>query len=375
MNILHLIDTTGPGGAETVFTELAARSIAGGESRAVVRGPGWVHDQLVMKGVCNDIIDCKGSFNWRFLLAVRALILRHRIDLVHSHLLGSNVYASLAGALTSRPVVTTFHGVVDISPDERFAQIKFGAIKRYSAIVSVSEELRDSLSERMGIPLKQITLIPNAIDCRQFCMAAPQPLREQLGISSSTALIGSLGNIRPAKDYPTALRALAKLRNGGVEAALLIAGHQKEPLTSELFALRDKLNLKDHVYFLGFLDAPERFIAALDLFLLSSSSEGHPLALTQAMAAGIPIVATRCGVERIISDDTAWLTNKQSPETLAETLRVALSDRRAARRRALAAQNEAFQKYDFDSMYARYHDLYGRLVAKVGAERSYHRKK
>jgi glycosyltransferase involved in cell wall biosynthesis len=358
MNVLHLIDTTGPGGAETVFVELAARSRQAGHPTAVIRGPGWVKDQLELKGIAPVIEDCKGSLNWRFLAQLRQLVAKSRIDLIHAHLLGSNVYASLAGALTGRPVISTFHGAVDISPNERFAGIKFGAIKRFSTVVAVSEELQTLLSDKLHVPKEQIHLIPNAIDCQRFATATPLPLRDRFGKPQDVPLIGALGNIRPAKDYPNALRALAALHGRGQDAALLVAGHQKEPLMSALLALRAELGLEERVYFLGFLDTPEQFIASLDIFLLSSSSEGHPLALTQAMAAGVPIVATRCGVEKIISENTAWLADKESPEGLAASLGAALVRKDEAQRRAREAQTEAFAKYDFEAMFGRYRDLY-----------------
>lgn len=363
MNVLHLIDTTGPGGAETIFIELASRSRHAGSPAVLIRGPGWVHDQLLARGLQPVIADCKGSFNWRFLLTLVNIIKRQSIDLIHAHLLGSNVYASLAGAITRRPVVSTFHGAVDISPNERLASVKFGAIRRYSNVVAVSEELQRDVATRLKAPLTAVQLIPNAINCEQFRAATPLPLREELGITPQTRLIGALGNIRPAKDYPNALRAMAALRTTDCDVALVIAGHPKEPLMSELKALRAELGLQDRVHFLGFLETPERYLASLDFFLLSSRSEGHPLALTQAMAAGVPIVATRCGVERIISPDMAWLVASESPEALAEGIRAAVTDETASRAKAEAAQHYAFAHFDFDAAYQRYLELYQRLTS------------
>ena len=128
--ILHVIDTTGPGGAETVFIDLATRLPKEKyRSLALIRGKGWVYEELCRRGLEPVLLDCKGSFNWRYLLQLRNLIRKEEVDLIQSHLLGSNVYCALAGLLTATPVVATFHGSVDIGERERFKGLKFGAIQ------------------------------------------------------------------------------------------------------------------------------------------------------------------------------------------------------------------------------------------------------
>lgn len=357
--ILHLIDTTGPGGAETVFTELADKYNADGwRSIAMVRGPGWVADRLQQLGVEVVVEDCKGSFNFGFLGALLRCIKTRQVDLIHSHLLGSNVYASMAGAITRTPVICTFHGSVDISASERFRKIKFGLIRNFSSVVAVSHDLRASIAQQLSLPLNGVELIPNAIDCQAFADAKPATYREDLRIPAETPILGALGNIRAAKAYHVAIQAIAELRNQGQDVVMLIAGHPKEPLHSELLALRDNLGLCNHVHFVGFVADPGAFLASLNVFVLSSDSEGHPLALTQAMATGLPIVATRCGVENLIDERMAWLTERNSPAALAQGISDALLSQHCAHARGKRAQEEAFAKYGSEKMHSRYEALY-----------------
>ena len=119
--ILHTIDTTGPGGAETIFIDLATR-LSGNKYRSVVviRGKGWVYDELCRRGVKPILLNAKGSFNLRYLFGLWRIVQSEGVDLIQSHLLGTNVYCSLVGLLTGKPVITTFHGAVDISEKERF---------------------------------------------------------------------------------------------------------------------------------------------------------------------------------------------------------------------------------------------------------------
>ncbi|HUF80191.1 MAG TPA: glycosyltransferase [Burkholderiales bacterium] len=306
-NILHCIDTTGPGGAETVFIGLAERfSRAPFHSVAMIRGPGWVKDQLDARGIPLIKEDSRGSVNLRFLRALVREVRARCIDLVHAHLLGANVYCAMAGAITGVPVVSTFHGSMDISSRERMARLKLWIVRKASTTVAVSEGLRDEVAGRMGVPVNRVRLIQNGIDCGRFTGAEPLGLRRRLGLGPESLLLGSLGNIRPAKAYDVGLKVLATLRAAGVDAHWVVAGQGRpgDRLLGELQALAGTLGVTPQVHFLGFVDAPERFLADLDVFLLCSTSEGHPLALVQAMAAGVPVVATRCGVEGMLGDGT-----------------------------------------------------------------------
>lgn len=359
---LHLIDTTGPGGAETVFTQLAAHQLTseGSHTLAMIRGDGWVNRRLATLGVPTEIRDCKGSFNFGFLAALCRRVYAERIQLIHSHLLGSNVYASMAGLLTSTPVIATFHGSVDISEKERFAAVKLGLIRRAATVVAVSRELQQQVAHRMDLGSGVVRLIPNAIDCSHFANA--RAAKEATRRDAAGIRLGALGNIRPAKAYDIAIRCIALLRQRGLNVTLEVAGDPKEPLISTLRGLCSELGVTEAVHFVGFVESPADFLAGIDLFLLSSSSEGHPLALTQAMAAGLPIVATRCGVETIIDERMAWLADVNMPERLASAVESALSDPEGQHWRGAAAQHEAFARYDNAAMLDCYDNLYQELL-------------
>jgi glycosyltransferase involved in cell wall biosynthesis len=362
MNVLHLIDTTGPGGAETIFTELAHHSIElGYGSIALIRGDGWVKRRLAELGVETLIADCKGSFNLRFLRTLRDTIKARRIDLIHANLLGSNVYAALAGLLTQTPVIATFHGAVDIAARERLAWAKMGLVKTGAHVVAVSDNLRDELADHLRMTPDRISLIANAIDCARFAAARQHIHRTP---DAEPFIIGALGNIRPAKAYDVALRTMAHLRAGGRRARLRIAGDPKEPLQSELVRLSHELDVSANVEFVGFVKDPAAYLASLDAFLLTSSSEGHPLAITQAMATALPIVATRCGVERILNNEQAWLEPVNDAAGLARAIQEVMDNPSLAAARGAAAQKRAFDLYDYAAMLCRYDELYARLTRR-----------
>ncbi len=142
--ILHLIDTIGPGGAETVYLELV-RGLAeyGWDSLPVVPGKGWLDDTLRSDGLEPECFDAAGRFDLGYAQRLRSLIQREHIDLVQTHLLGTSVYGTLACLGTSVPVVSTLHGQPDISPTDRLRAIKVRLLARpANRVVCVSESLR-----------------------------------------------------------------------------------------------------------------------------------------------------------------------------------------------------------------------------------------
>ena len=369
-NILHAIDTTGPGGAETVFVSLAEHfSRSPYQSIALIRGPGWVKSQLEARDIPVIVEESRGSVNISYLGRLVRHLRTHQVDLIHAHLPGASLYGAMAGRIVGIPVVSTYHGSVDIRSRGRMDSLRHWIVRRYSRVVAVSEPLRDELAQHLGLPQEEVELIGNGIDCQRFAAAAPLGLRARFGLPEHALLIGSLGNIRPAKAYDQGLKALKVLRDQGVDAYWFVAGQSRpgDRLLEDLKGLAADLGVETYVQFLGFVEAPERFLADLDVFLLCSSSEGHPLALTQAMAAGKAIVATRCGVEELLDGErNGWLAEVGDPPGLAEHIRrVAAADAEVAAKRS-RAQALAMANYDNAAVMRRYAALYADLLGQRG---------
>ena len=369
-NVLHLIDTTGPGGAETLFVEIAEHfSRPPYKSTAMIRGPGWVKDQLDQSGIPVIVENSRGSMNLGYLRKLMRHLARDRIQLLHAHLPGANLYGSMAGRLRGIPVISTFHGSVDLGSRGRMGALKNLILRRNSVPVAVSAPLREEVARSLRLSPGAVRLIPNGIDCDRFASAPPLELRERFAVPQEAFVLGSLGNIRPAKDYGTGLRTLRRLRDTGVNAHWFIAGQHRtgDRLLAELRSQAETLGVAEYAHFLGFVTAPERFLAALDAFLLCSSSEGHPLALTQAMAAGKPIVATRCGVEQVLDDNEhAWMAPVGDDEQLALCLQIISGDPCAAAMRVERALEFVRSRYDRRAVFSRYEDLYTELLGGGG---------
>lgn len=318
--ILHVIDTTGPGGAETVFLTLAmACNENGYHSHALIRGPGWVEERLKAMNIEYQVLDCKGSFNFRYLMQLLKTVKQLKPLAIQSHLLGSNVYASLVGILSRTPVIATFHGYVDISPKERLRWVKLLLIglgaKR---IVAVTPDLKNGIAVSGNWLLRRkAKVIPNGISTEQFDGIAQKRLESR---SASPLVFGCLGNVRRAKNYQLAVDFIVHLNNKGVSACLRIAGDDTNTMARKLKEYCREKGVASNVTFCGFIDDVPGFFDSIDIFLMTSSSEGQPLALTQALAAGIPVLTTPSGVEEIIPGELIFVSKDHSADSLFESL-------------------------------------------------------
>jgi glycosyltransferase involved in cell wall biosynthesis len=361
--ILHVIDTTGPGGAETIFVDLAAGLDSSMyRSVALIRGPGWVQTALEARRVKTFILDCKGSFNVRYLWQLLSLIRAEQVDIVQAHLFGSGVYCGLAGLLAGKPVIATLHGTVDVGASERFlaakcALLRFGTRK----VVAVSRALATMLASRSRLPPSHMAVIYNGIETARYDRQRSSRLKQQLMLPESAMLVGALGNIRPAKDYRSLLAAFSRVAARDTEACLVIAGEGKGSLLAELKIQRANLGLENRVHFIGYVDDPADYLGNLDVFVLSSSTEGFSIATIQAMAAGVPVVATRCGgpEEIVSSDEYGVLVPAGDADALAGALIALMESPERRRTLAAAAKVVAQRRFDIAKMVSEYEALYG----------------
>ncbi|WP_320826537.1 glycosyltransferase [Reinekea sp.] len=295
--ILHVIDTTGPGGAETIFLNLAAAiQVEGHAPLAMIQGPGWVQTQLEKLQIPFVILAPTGFLSMPYYWAVFKLLKHHNVKLVQAHLLGSALTFAILNRLTGIPVVATLHGQVDVHLNERFMVVKHWLLKKgLEKVVSVSDHLADNLADRKLFNREKIVVIHNGIEVEKYKVANTGRLKKALNLPDQAKLVGSIGNIRPAKDYPNLIRAAVLVLKENKDIHFLIAGHAKEPLQSELTSLAVDLGIQNNIHFLGFLDDTAEFLAQLDVFALTSVSEGFSIATLEAMAAKVPIIVTRCG--------------------------------------------------------------------------------
>jgi glycosyltransferase involved in cell wall biosynthesis len=371
--VMHLINTGGPGGAETVYVQLVRRlDPARWRSVPVLPNHEWMHEQLAGDGVHPPVLRSRVPFDVRYLARLAAIVRRERIGLVHAHFFGPAVTAGLLGRMCGIPAVATLHGEGDLEAGGGYRRLKLallrGGVRR---LVFVSEPLRRFFLERTGTPADRTRVIPNGVDADRFAPGDGGGVRAELGMDGGRFVIGAVGNVRAAKGYEVLLHAAALVRDRAPDARFVVVGQLQGAEAERLLRMRDGMGLADRVVFMGFRDDVHRVMRAFDLFVLPSLREGFSIATVQAMAAGVPVVATRSGGPETIVEDarTGVLVPPGDAAALADAVLRLRADPAARARLAAAARGVAAARFDVRAQVRAYEGLYEECLAETRAAR------
>lgn len=366
MRVLHFIDTGGPGGAETVFLSLADAAQRRGENAAVaVPYDGWLAARLRERGMAPTFLPAKGRLSLTLVGLLVGLARSSRASLIHAHLLGASVYAALAGALLRLPVIAVFHGATDLhSPGSMTRMKRWLLTREHVRIVAVSDAVRDALAE-WGIPKDTIELIPNGVDTELYIPGRSTYVQDLLGLPAATKIVGAVGNLRPAKDYGTLVTAAAELIRLRPDVHVAVAGSGKDADVAALGAQISEAGLVGRVHLLGFQRASAGLYQSLSVLVSSARSEGLPLSFLEAMACGIPIVATANeGSTPLLGQTGAGILSPAGDAgRLARSMAALLDDPAEARRLGDAGRRAACELYSLGNSLRAYQDLYVTLCA------------
>jgi len=358
-NVLHLSESSETGGAESVLIRLVeGLDKTRYTSTVCLLSDGWLKTELDKRRVETVVIPQPHSLDVRWLLQVLRLLKERHIDVMHSHEFATNVYATLLSKITGVPSVATAHGKNYYGDKwRRRAAYRFTA--RHSTMVAVSHDLKRFLTEQIGIPPRNIRVVHNGIDLRQYSInAASSASRADLGIGASQRVIGTVGNLFAVKGQTYLLKACKALADAYPNIALLIAGEGEE--LSSLRKEASDLGIADNVKFLGFRSDVPSLLQAMEVFVLPSLSEGLPLSLLEALALQKPVVATNVGgIPEIVQDGLAgFLVPPGSPEALAERILLLLRSPATADRFGKAGRRRVEEAFDVAKMIEEYQSLY-----------------
>lgn len=364
--VLHLIDSWGPGGAETIYLDVAeGMRDRGWTSLTAVPREGWVSRALRDRRM--EPIFTGGGRGWdaRHLADLVRLVRRRDVDLVQSHLFGSALYGGAAAKLCGVPAVATFHGPWDVREASGFRRVKVPIADRLcDRKVFVSEPLLRTYVDEIGMREEGAAVIENGIDTERFRPRGDRSFRDELGVGEGDFLVGSVGNVRRAKNHGLLLRVAGLLAQTAREVHVVLVGEGEGPLLERLLRQRAELGLDGRVHFAGFREDVERVLDGLDAYVLTSDSEGFSLTTVQAMATGLPVVATRCGGPEVLIDDgrTGFLVDRGDARAMADVLSRLRSDEGLRRRMGERARAEVTRRYSRERMLDGYEALYRSLL-------------
>jgi glycosyltransferase involved in cell wall biosynthesis len=304
---------------------------------------------------------------WKILRQIR----HWRPDIVHTHTAMAGALGRTAAHLAGVPVVVhTFHGHVLRGYFSPPAEALFRAIERSLArhsdrLITLSSSLREDLVALRVAPRGKIQVIPLGME---FGMLLTMPrrqgeLRRELAIPEDVPLVGSIGRLVPIKNHALLLRAARRMVDLGTPAQFVIVGDGE--LRAQLEHLSDQFGLETRVHFLGWRENLPPIYSDLDLLALTSENEGTPVAVLEAMAAGVPVVATSVGgvPDVIRAGETGTLVDSQEAEAFARAMGDALRDTANSRAMAHRARSEVSARFGKERMLAETASLYELLLA------------
>jgi glycosyltransferase involved in cell wall biosynthesis len=358
--ILHLIETSGPGGAERVLINIVENlDRARYGSVICLLKDGWLATQLRQRGFETITMPQRTGHDPAWVYKCIGLIRRKRIAMLHTHEFGMNTYGSLASWFTRVPMIATVHGKAYYGERWRRRMAYRLVARRAVQMVAVAEDIRRFLIDRVGAIPERVRTIYNGVDAKAVCSAEDGArVRRELGIPEATPVIGTIANLYPVKGHTYLLKAAAEVAKVVPQAVWLLAG--RGSLLGQLQDEACRLGIAERVRFLGFRDDPAALLQALDLFVLPSLSEGLSVAVLEAMAAGKPLVATDVGGNRevIVDSRTGFLVPPRDPSALAAKTMTLLRDKSLADLYGANGRARIHQEFSLERMVSAYEQLY-----------------
>ena len=359
LRVCHMIATLNMGGAERQYVNFLNALPCRHKFAVVLQSPGagWLADQLDAEIEVHWIPARLRKLPYE-VARIAALLRRLQVDVLHTHAYWASMYGALACRFHRRPVLVTSEHGTDPWKRPRHRWVERAIVTPVAAArICVSEEILRVRRDLDGIAAEKLGCIPNGT---YVPPALVRPDRQP-------PVVGTVGRFVEEKDYSTLLRAAAQLRQGGTAFRLCLLGDgpQRGRLQQEVV----DLGLETCVTLPGSQRDVASWLAGFDIFAMSSTREGQPLALLEAMAAGLPIVATHVGgiPQTVEAGREGLLVEPRNPGALAEALRQLMGD--YARRIEMGARARQRVERDFSirSVCDRYLRLYEALRAGTRA--------
>lgn len=303
----------------------------------------------------------KSKYDPTALIGLLRLVRREKPDLLHVQTYESTTLGRLVRAITGVPVLVHFHDTNPWYPlVQRIADRLLGRFT--DGYLAVSNSARDCWAPRCGVDPASVAVLQNCVSLEEFAPADPSEVARQrsaLGIDPAWRVVGTVARLFEGKGVRYLLEAAPMVLQSFPNTLFLIVGDG--PMRRELESLSDRLGIRERVVFLGFVEKVASVVCTFDLEVLTSSAEGSPLTVLEAMAMARPIVATT--VFEIIEDGvTGLLVPPRNPELLAEKIVYLLGQGEVAARLAQNARAVA-EAHDVRHYVRKLEKIYDSLLA------------
>jgi len=365
--VLHVIDSLHLGGAQEVVMNLAT---CGDRARfvhevATLHGRGVYWDRIASLGVKLHSLSPHKLVPW-YVPRLTALLATGKFDILHCHLIASNIVAKPLGALCRVPVIINHDHTNDSFRARQRARLALDTLSNRFAshIITVSESCRRFLLTREGIPEQKITLVQNAIDLRRYSPECGdrKSARRSLGLPPGVPVVAGVGRLNPQKNFSLFIEIAALVLRAVPGAHFVLAG--EGPEEQGLRRLAHEAGLDDHITFTGYVADTRQVYLATDVLVMPSLFEGLPMTLLEAMAMRMPVVASKLdGIAEVITDrQDGFLVPDLDAPLFAERITRLLEDPALARTTGESAARTVAARFSVGRMTSQVEDIYEKFL-------------
>lgn len=371
MKVCHVITGLADGGAEAVLYRLCTYRQPNYRHVVIAFGPEDKYAPMLREaGVETHCLGLpRGRLTPGAVIRLLSLLRHYKPDVVQTWMYHANLVGGVVARLAGRRNVVWGLHHTSLVPGTTGKTTRL--VNRLCAWLSASVPSRivacaDSARrahEGDGYEPSKFVVIPNGYETAKFApdSAAREAIRRELGVGAETPLIGLVGRWHPDKDHTNLLAAFARVTERLPQAQLVLAGTDCTRDNGALLAQLRDLGFEGAVHLLGRRSDVPAIMNALDLHILSSSSEAFPNVVAEAMACGTPCVVTDVGDAALIVGGTGWVVPPRDPARLAGAIEEALDERSDAGRwqgRSSAARNRILEEFSLEKMVERYHRVW-----------------
>ena len=358
--VLQVVLSLAPGGTERLVIELAQHLHSDcGMAICCLDEPGDWAPELLDRGIAVTSLGRRPGFVPHLGRQIAAYAREQGATVLHCHHYSPFIYGTIARWWQPLRMVFTEHGRADDGPPSRKRWMANQVFARVPArIYAVSHDLRRHMMAE-GFPAERVDVIYNGVEPGE-----PPPAhrdarqRALLGLAPTDLVVGAVGRLDPVKDLPNLLAAFRQVSGVLPNARLILVG--EGPERRRILQLLDELNLTNVVTLTGYRRDVRELLSALDLYVNTSVFEGVSLTILEAMAAGLPVVATRVGgtPEVVVDGSTGLLVPPRDPSRVAGAVQELLCDTRKRDEFGRAGRRRLEQQFSIGRMVSEYHRVY-----------------
>lgn len=368
MRILHIVHSLNTGGLERVVVDLAVYLKRKGSDQAIccLADRGNLAKSAEVNGV--PLFQTNKGEGLDLLLPMRLsrIMKRGKYDLIHTHNDAGIVYGFPAASMCGiRSIVHTDHGIEPKTASHcSLNMIKKLFMKRISCVVAVSQDLKRTIITDSGMMNHELKVVMNGIDpCRYTGKYNTSEIRKSVGIGRDRFIIGHIARLVPLKNQEFLLQIIRELKNMNLPITLLAVGDG--PMRKRLQELCIKYDIQSEVVLLGERTDIPQLLSIMDIFVLTSITEGISITILEAMAAGIPVLASKVGGNPEIIDDSlsGFLINLNEPFKWIMKAKELFDDQHMRKRIGKQAQEVIRMKFSLNVMADQYERIYKNAAA------------